>query len=391
MALPNVNIKIGNGNLGRVSTSSDGVAGMVLTGVAVGDTLKLNTHYQLSSVRDLAALGVTEENNPLVYKDVKAFYTQAGEGAELHILVVAEATTLSQMTAIDAGAPLRRLLDAAGGRIRLVGINRSLPSEYTPTTTQGIDADAISALQGAQALAEDYAAGMMPVRGFIPAPAWDDTSEDLFKPRSASCNCFALVLASDDATGKTAAIGQILGRAAAVSVQISIARVRDGAIAENGYFTNGKSVKDEAAKLNELNDAGYVFYRTFPTLEGVYLNDDMTAAPETDDYSNLNLGRVMDKVMLLSYKTCLTELMDNVEVDDKGRLPAEVCAYFEGLVKDAIGVAMDEEISGVTVYVNPDQNILATSTLVIEITIVPQGTLRKITVELAFANPYKNS
>lgn len=391
MGLPNVNIKIGNGNLGRVSTSSDGVAGMVLTGVAVGDTLKLNTHYQLSSVRDLAALGVTEENNPLVYKDVKAFYTQAGEGAELHILIVAEATTLSQMTAIDADAPLRRLLDAAGGRIRLVGINRSLPAEYTPTTTQGIDADAISALQGAQALAEDYAAGMMPVRGFIPAPAWDDTSEDLFKPRSASCNRFALVLASDDATGKTAAIGQILGRAAAVSVQISIARVRDGAIAENGYFTNGKSVKDEVAKLDELNDAGYVFYRTFPTLEGVYLNDDMTAAPETDDYSNLNLGRVMDKVMLLSYKTYLTELMDNVEVDDNGRLPAEVCAYFEGLVKGAIGIAMDEEISGVTVYVNPDQNILATSTLVIEITIVPQGTLRKITVELAFANPYKNS
>ena len=104
MALPNVNIKIGNGNLGRVSTSSDGVAGMVLTGVAVGDTLKLNTHYQLSSVRDLAALGVTEENNPLVYKDVKAFYTQAGEGAELHILVVAEATTLSQMTAINTQA-----------------------------------------------------------------------------------------------------------------------------------------------------------------------------------------------------------------------------------------------------------------------------------------------
>lgn len=391
MGLPNVNIKIGNGNLGRTATSSDGVAGMVLTGTAVSDTLKLNTHYQLSSVRDLSALGVTEENNPLVYKDVTAFYAQTGEGTELHILVVAEATTLSQMVASDAGSPLRRLLDAADGRIRLVGINRLPPNEYTPTTTQGIDADAIAALSAAQVLAEDYAAGMMPVRGFIPAPGWDDTAENLFKPRGASSDRFAMVLASDDPVGKSAAIGRILGRAAAVSVQVSIARVSDGAIADAGYFTNGKTVADEAAKLEEIHEAGYVFYRTFPTLEGVYLNDDMTAAPVSDDYSNLNLGRVIDKAMLVSYNTYLTRLMDNVEVDEAGRLPAELCASFEGIVRNALGNAMDGEISGVTVYVNPDQNILATSVIEIEVTIIPQGTLRGITVKLAFSNPYKNS
>ena len=63
MGLPKVNIKLGNGNLGQSSATDDGVAGLILTGKAVEGQLELNKSYQLSSTRDLATLGITEENN----------------------------------------------------------------------------------------------------------------------------------------------------------------------------------------------------------------------------------------------------------------------------------------------------------------------------------------
>lgn len=64
--------------MGRSAATADGVAGMVLTGVAVAGKLELNKHYQLSGTADLVTLGVTADNNPLVYKEVTAFYEQAG-------------------------------------------------------------------------------------------------------------------------------------------------------------------------------------------------------------------------------------------------------------------------------------------------------------------------
>ena len=133
MSLPNVNITLGNGNIGTVTLSDDGIAGLILTGSAVEGKLALNKVYVLSSSNDLSKLGIDKESNPLVYKDVSAFYTTAGDGAELHLLVVSEATTLTQICSAEAGSPLQTLIDSAAGRIRLVGVNRNAPASYTPT------------------------------------------------------------------------------------------------------------------------------------------------------------------------------------------------------------------------------------------------------------------
>lgn len=125
MALPNVNITLGNGNLGRVASTTDGVAGLLLTGTPVTSSdpvvkkLELNKHYLLSGTNDLATLGVTAENNFLINKEVRAFYGQAGEGAELHLLVVSDTTTLTAMCATDVASPLNTLINAAGGRIQI--------------------------------------------------------------------------------------------------------------------------------------------------------------------------------------------------------------------------------------------------------------------------------
>lgn len=389
MPLPNVNIKLGNGNLGQTSVTDDGIAGMILTGKAVEGKLELNKPYQLSSTRDLKTLGIEEATNPLAVKEITAFYAQAGEGAELHLLVVSEATTLAAMCDPAEGSPLRKLTDAAAGRIRLVGVNKLPPAEYEADVAQAIDADAITAAAGAQQTAESYAGQIRPFRLLLPAPAWTGSTENLYKPAESSYNRVAFVLASDKAISGTytAAVGMILGRAALMEPQQSIGRVKSGSVAADGYFTSGNNYLEKSGLAEALNDAGYIFFINLPAKNGCYLNGDPMAAPAADDYNQLHLGRIIDKAMVIAYTTYISEILENIAVDEKGNLPTGACKSFEGMIENAINSSMGNQISSFTAYVNPAQNILSTGKMEIDCKLVPLGILREIQVNLSFENP----
>lgn len=388
MALPNVTIKLENGNLGRVAQSDDGVAGLILTGAAVADKLALNEVYLINSSRDIARLGITAENNPLAHKELTAFYTETGDGAELYLLVVSEATLLSQMCSLEEGSPLKKLITYAKGRIRLVGINRLPSAEYSADTTEtGIDKDVVTAATAAQSVGESFARKVMPFRCLIPAAGWDGTTDKLYKPREGSTNRVGFVMACDDQANKTAAIGQMLGRAARISVNQSLARVKSGAIAAEGWLTNGKTPEECDAMLDLLDEAGYIIYRSFPKKNGYYPNDDHMGAPLSDDYSNLNYGRVADKAMIYAYTAYIEEIQEDIETDDEGNIPQEMCSYYERLIDNAVAVAMQGEISDFKSYVDPAQNVLSTRRMTVSCRIRPRGMLRDIIVNLGFENP----
>lgn len=390
MALPNVNITLGNGNIGAVTLSDDGIAGLILTGTAVEGKLELNKPYVLSSTLDLKKLGIEPEANPLLHKDITAFYAAAGEGTELHLLVASEATTLTQICAADG--PLKRLVSSAAGRIRLVGINRNPPADYVATAEKCIDADVIAAIAAAQTVAENFLADVAPFRVLLPAIGWNGDTEGLYQPREGSYNRVALVLASDGRCGSSAlysaAIGQVLGRASKIGVHQNIGRVRDGSIAQTGFLTDGKTPEEHFGEWNILNDAGYIFYRTFVGKNGYYLNGDPMAATTTDDYSSLALGRIIDKAMIIAYKTYIDDILDNIQVDsEKGTISTPVCKSFEASIIRAVGTQMAGEISGFTAYIDPAQNVLATGRMDVICKIVPLATLREINVNLSFNNP----
>lgn len=388
MARPNVNITLGNGNLGRSAATDDGVAALLLTGAAVSGKLELNKHYQLSGTADLVALGVTSDNNPLVYKEVTAFYEQTGDGAELHLLVVAEATTLTQMCDSAADSPLCKLIDASGGRVRLVGVNKIPPTEYDADTTQGIDKDAITAAEKAQAVIESYAAGKVnPFRMLMPAPAFDAEVDSLFKPRESSTNAVCYVLASDDAVKHTAAIGRVLGRAASLSVHQSIGRVRSGSIGTEMYLTDGQSYIDADGLADSLHDAGYIIPVAYPRKNGAYLNGDPAAAPVTDDYAQLRYGRTVDKARIIVYDTLIDEILDDVDTDSDGDLSAGQRTSYEGMIENAVLTQMNGEITSFAVSIPEGQNILTSETIRVVCRIQPKGVVETFEVTLEFTNP----
>lgn len=111
------------------------------------------------------------------------------------------------------------------------------------------------------------------------------------------------------------------------------------------------------------------------------------AAPMTDDYSNLNLGRVIDKAIVTAYGAYVDEIQDSIEVDSNGQLPQYLCSYFEGKIENAVAASMQEEISGFECYIDPKQNILSTGRMKIICKITPKGTLKEIVVVLGFDNP----
>lgn len=392
MNLPNVNIVIGNGNMGHVSLSDDGIAGLILTGAAVADKLELNKVYVLGSSLELAKLGISAETNPLLHKEITAFYKTAGEGAELHLLVVSEATTLTQMCSENADSPLRKLISSAAGRIRLVGVNRNTPADYEMTAEKGLDADVITAIASAHAVAEDFLTGIAPFRVLLPALGWDGQTTNLYQPREGSYNRVSVVMASDGKFGASqlysAAIGQVLGRAAKIGVHQNLGRVRDGAIAAKGYLTDGKTPEEHFSLMNLLEDAGYIFYRTFAGKNGYYLNGDATATALTDDYCFLSSGRVIDKAMVVTYRTYIDDILDNIQVDpQKGTIPVSICKSFEASIIRAVNTTMGDEMSSFTAYIDPNQNILVNGQMTITCKIVPLATLREITVNLSLNNP----
>ncbi|MEG1718604.1 MAG: DUF2586 family protein [Bacteroidales bacterium] len=389
MALPGVHITLGNGSLGQAASYDDGVAGLILTGSAITGKLELNKHYLLGSTKDLITLGISIENNPLIDKEVKAFYSQCGEGAELHLLVVSAATTLTTMCDPAEGSPISTLIQSGGGRIRLLGLNKISPAEYVATLTHGIDEDAITAASKAQQVADSFASKIMPFRIFMPAPAWNGTTDTLFKPNESSYNRVAFVLASDAKVSNVypAAIGMVLGRAAKAEAQQCLGRVRFGSLASQGYFTSGHDFLEKGALSQALDAAGYIFFINYPSKNGCYLNGNPMATPATDDYCELNNGRIIDKAMCITYNTYISEIMDNVEVDEMGALSSGVCKNFEGMIENAINASMGNQISSFSAYVNPKQNVLSTKTLEIACSIVPLGVLKRIEVTLAFSNP----
>lgn len=384
--LPNVNIILGTGNLGRVASTDDGVVGLVLTGTAVEGKLELNKPYALSSTRDLINLGITAESNKLLDKDIKAFYAQAGEGSELHLIVVSAATTMAQMCGVDSTSPLSKLIESAGGRIKVVGINKVTPAEYEADVTQGIDKDVIEAMQATQNCAESFAGKVYPFRVLLGAVKWNGQTENLFKPADASCNRVAMVLASDD-SGSSAAIGQVLGRAAKVEPHQSLGRVKDGQIASSGWFTDGSTMQEKAGLGDLLHDAGYIFYRSFPTRNGCYLNSSPMCAPVTDDYSTIPNGRVIDKASIIAYSTYLSEIQGNVLVDSSGQLDAAVCKSYESMIENAIATAMQGQISNFKAYIDPRQNVLSSGTIEVQCSITPMGVTDTINVNLSLINP----
>ena len=142
-------------------------------------------------------------------------------------------------------------------------------------------------------------------------------------------------------------------------------------------------------QISQLDDKGYLFFISYTGLAGIYLNDSYTATVLTDDYAYIESNRTINKAIRLVRSALLPKLAAPVKVDVKtGRLSPEVIKQFELTGKRALEVmSAAEEISDMEMFVDPLQDIIGSSELKIQFSIIPTGTARKISVTIGFKNP----
>lgn len=404
MGLPKVLITQGNGNLGRLANSLDGVAALIIGGVAVADKLTLGEAIVLYAPEEAAVYGITPEydetNSVLVYQHIADFYAEAELGAELHLMVVPQAETLESM--VD---PLKafaaKLLKDQAGRIRLLGIVRNPTADYVPVVADGLDQDVLNAITKAHALriVEEeqyrYCSFIIEGRSFSGNIG---SLADLRAADGPNANRVSVCLDADpeltDHVGY-ARVGLLLGRLARIPVQRNAGRVLDGAVvALTAGLSNGAAINTYTdVQLDTLNDKGYIFLRKHPETAGFFYNDDHTATPLTDDYSGISRGRVMDKASRIVRQVYVIRLLDDIEVDaTTGKmLAAEIKSYqAEAQTQIERQMLTKGEISGVAVTVDPEQNILSTDEVATEVELVPKGIARKIKSLIKYSNPFNN-
>ena len=404
--LPNVKIDFANGAIGASEPMDDGVTGLVCTAVAVTQTVNgktenvfaLNTPYLITKLDELVSKGITSDNsdsNATLYKAVKEFYDEAPDGSKLWIMGVADTVTLADI--VDKTKDnAKKLLIAANGTIRTLAVKIKDKSAYTPTVTTGIDGTVRTAITNAQALAEWATETLFaPVMVLLEGRHYTGNAETLVSNpvNTGNNNRVGVVIGDTVADSKGAAVGLLAGRIASIPVQRSVARVRTGSIVATTMYIGG--VAAELGNPETINDSGFICPRTFVGKGGYFWSDDKLAAEASDDYSLIPRRRVADKAYRITYSTLINEVAEEISVTDDGKISAPVVKAIQTAVESAIVNNMtsrgnlgndpsDPNDMGVECYINPDQNIVATSRLDVQLRIKPHGYSKYIEVSLGF-------
>ena len=395
--LPYVKINFSNGHLGSTSPSPDCVAGLIATAAAVGDTFGLGKAYIIYKMDDLASLGVKEGNNPFLYKHVKLFYDQAGDGAELWLMGVPNTVKPSEVLNKDnALIPYaKNLLQLANGRIRVLGVAFNPADGYAQTITDGLDADVMTAALNGQNLAE-WATNSLyaPMFTLIEGRGFTNSKiTELKDLTECNYNRVGIMIGDTEESTGGAAIGLLLGRVASIPVQRHIGRVKDGALKVLTAFIEDKD--PSVANVETIHNKGYITLRTFTGKSGYFFSDDCLATAEKDDYRSIARRRTVDKAYRLTYETMLEHVSDEIAITNTGTPVAAMVKSWEAEVQSNIVKQMttqgelgndpnDPNDMGVKVFIDYTQNIVSTNRLNMTVQVKPYGYSKYIDVELGF-------
>lgn len=381
-----VNIYKTSGGLGRREPSTDMISGLIASGVAVGAGAQLDTVYMLSSVKEAEDIGLDADydtsNSVLVYEHIKEFFRVNLSGV-LHILIKDQAKTFKELV-----EELPTLTDAADGDINQTAIayNPSVP--VTDTTAL------LAAIAEAEIQAAALYSGHKPMLVILEGKGYDVTTPDDFRALNAAN--VAVMVGQDYSVAQVddtyAAVGTLLGAVSKAGVHVGVDYVRDfnmlGGTLSIASISNMKLSTLSTSQLDTANDKGAIFFRKHVGIAGVYFNDTPTCTKLTDDYAFIENIRTVNKATRIVRATLLPDLGSPVAVDPtSGELDATFVQSMKAAVDKAITEQMPGELSGFTFYIDPEQDVLATSRIDTQLSLIPLGKAREIRSDIGFTNP----
>ena len=225
MSRPKVNIGLMNGLLGIQPPSDNGTSFVIIASPAA-PTAGYGVGFVITSIAE-AKLAFADILNVAVLNDfVKGFYGQAPEGNKVYVLCMAATATLTTM-ADPANA--EKALKLANGACRLGAFIKYPSNSYTPTITNGFDAEVHTAVTAVQSLANTWFGKKQPFRAFIEGYACDGIYANA-KDYSTTTNRNCFIVASEINADSALATMTALGRAVAVAPQQNIGRIKTGSL-----------------------------------------------------------------------------------------------------------------------------------------------------------------
>jgi Protein of unknown function (DUF2586) len=388
-----VNITLANGQLGGTLQTNDGITGLIMTGVSEAGGYTLGNPILVTSLADVTTAGITVTHNPFAIKQLKEFYQQAGSGSQLYVMLVAATMTVAQMAENTNVDGAKKLLDYADGKIKVLGLLSDdvaiAAGGGTITVSHSLNADVYTAASNMKVMAAAYFAAQRPFRCVIGGTSYAGTPGSLTDETAGTTNNRVAILIGDTVSGASACAGLLLGVISSIPVQRKVSRVRSGALTNTTAYLDTITLETAGGDAVIVAGRGYITFTTYPNVSGYFFSGDPMLTATTDDYSMLARGRVIDKAHVLAYATFVQEVDDEVPVNTDGTLDAGFCKWLSQQIVNQVNNTMtaNKEISAVSCFIDPAQNILSTNQLHVVLKITPVGYATDIEISLGFENP----
>lgn len=386
-------IEKGSGGLGRRTESDDAISGLVVNGPSVAAGVQHNVPYLFASLDDAVSLGITPDydinNNVLVYEHIREFFRMA-PNANLWFMLSEDFENYESLIT-ENGV---KLLRHAEGKIRRMAIawNSSYDAPLGP------DSEQVKAIVKAQEIAVAEFSEHRPIFFILEGKRINILNP--FNVRSLNAENVMVIIGQSlgvalrDKHNLYGAVGTALGARAKAAVNVKHSWV-DRFNCYGGSLTaagiNGSKIEGlTKGMLEALDAAGYQFFRTHTGIPGYYFNSTATATSATSDYAYAENVETMNKAARLVRAALLPYVDSPQKIDPKtGKLSPEVVKQFETVGRKGLEEMLrNDEVSAIDIYVDPNQNLLATSELLVKFEIIPTGSTSKITAKLGFKNPF---
>jgi len=401
--LPGLDIKFDNGNIDTVVSTADGVFGLLASAVAVVDKFELGKEYTVKGMADVAALGILPDvDNYQLYKWLKEFYEEAGDGAELWLMGFPKANKPSDWFTADVvtgKAPAEKLLDVSNGRLNALFTCYNPVAPFVPVVVAGLDDDVALAQQKAQLLAVNYTKNKYtPLFVILEGFAFDGDAIGLTDLLLGEDNRVGIFIgdtekSSVDPVTLGAASGVLAGRLAMIPVQENPGAVKRGALATLTAFIVDEKV--ELYDVEALHNKGYITFRTHERKAGYYISDDPLATSIDDDYRQITRRRVIDKAYRVAHNIASEEILADFDLNNDGTISPFYAKTIEGNIERAIFNQMtstgelsrdqsNKDDKGVIAKFNTTLNVATTNRIELSLKVRPKGYARWFDVLLGY-------
>lgn len=377
-----------NGNIPRSLAGQDHISGLIYyigadelpEGFTEAERIQV-----ISTIERAEALGITADAEAW---NIRNLHHQLSQIYRLNSGVTLYVGLFAKPAADFTFAEVKQMQNFAGGDIRQIGVwNGNTALSKTDITT----------LQGIGKALEDEDTPL----SIIYAPKVS-TPATLLKDLAGENKRNVSIIIGQDGEGVAATLhadamragstvsglGIVLGLVSAASVHESIgwvAKFPTGvALPAFGDGTLYRSL--DKGIIEALDNSRYIYFRTYSGLAGTYVNDSHNMDATISDYAFIESVRTMDKAVRGIRTYLLPELGSPLYIDaETGKLRADTAKYLETRAnKQLEDMEAAGELSGFEVIIDPDQNVLSTSTIEFVIHNVPVGVFRKGRVNIGY-------